>query len=252
MRRDGGKGRTSPQALAAAEAAAWAPRLADLERARQACNRVDRIRERILRRFPVLPLLPESAAPEHREAVQRAWDRHDARTQRYARLFWAVEAAGRRVMDQVARRRDEQDASGTLPFGDDACAKLRELRDFLAVATAVPTTPNEYRRLLLEHYVPEYNRISTTDRCCVECGTLFAIGRDGRSRSSKYCTDACAARPRNRDRVRTSKADRVQLQVKHHMANCISCKTGRRPCLHMEALLAGEGHIRSRSRRLKE
>jgi hypothetical protein len=141
----------------------------------------------------------------------------------------------------IEQRRQEEDNSDLLPFGDGALAQLRLLRETQATITQEQGKDSpQYKAFMVGTFVPAYNRMSTTDRLCANCFARFAL-LDPRAR---YCSDTCSAAVRNRGRkhdglsevARSERARRrVSDALDRHAARCQLCQLGE-PCVTRERL----------------
>lgn len=256
--------RTSVEAIAAAKHAVWKPRLDGLQRASWVASAANERRDAIWKRFDQIrgslggpPPVPESAPEEIREAVTQVWNATSPEIQKIARDLHEANEWEYREMRAIENERDEQERSPLLPFGDAALAKLAELKSDLArlFTGGRPPTPDTYKDVFLRLWVPRYNAISTSDRYCVECGTLFAR-RDGHEKLAIFCSDSCSAAARVRAqrarKQRPTKKQKAEAALQQHWAAC-----GQQGCATCDdlfrALVPGSSRtVESRARRLRD
>jgi hypothetical protein len=231
--------RASVEALKAADAQAWRSRIADQKEFSKAskstpCGPPPLTREQQLRAAehqatcqlcgPHAPF-PPRPCPELDELLRS--NEQDA--------LWEQAAA-------IEQRRIEQESNGKLPHDDRALARLRELREGLAVFVLnrpTPPTAEEYADYVRQHFTPGYNAIASHDRMCVECGKLFAV-RDGYDGKAATCDTTCANLARTREwrkqneETHAAQAERLRRAIKE----CQKCdRRHRRLCdVHRERL----------------
>jgi hypothetical protein len=114
---------------------------------------------------------------------------------------------------------------------------------FRAFAATFPT-PADYQDTFLGVFVPFYNATHGDRRRCIECGTVFALRTPAEVETSRYCSEECSARQRNRGRDKKhggrsateAKSTRAGERLIRHMKGCGACQTGR-SCDTRERLL---------------
>jgi hypothetical protein len=227
-----GHDKRSKPARAAAEDRVWLPRLAELERARNAAGSLTETEDKILAAFD--RDLAENP-PSSNEDRRYRYDEMMLSLRRARKPFW-------KTLTEIEAGRNKQDAAEFLPFGDRAVEAIRALREELDAIEGRAGKAGEYRAFLRKRFVPEYNRRSTVDRMCERCFQVFALV-DSRGR---YCSDNCSSAVRNRGRkhdglseaARTERLKRrLSREVEAHVKKgCQLCKSGD-PCRTRERIL---------------
>lgn len=129
-----------------------------------------------------------------------------------------------RLCDHVLEAAVAQAVDNTLGL---AVPELRARASALGWALV---SPAQYADFYREEVLPAWSRQGGKIRLCLECGGPFALG----DKRQRYCSDACAARRRNRGRQKVGKGrsapetdrKRNEERLQRHLRSCKVCNVG--------------------------
>jgi hypothetical protein len=244
----------------------WAPRLADMDTFHVVAGEMQRATDEVDAKFAqpsmeagpcgvaaLRPLSGWTRATFDQLALRIRDLVFPATLERHTRYIKALERARAPYMKrlrQIERRRQEEDASDLLPFGDAAMERLRSYRlEQAELRKRHGASSPEYVAFVRDTFLPWYNVASTDDRMCERCFNVFAL-TDSRLR---FCSNNCGSAKRMQGRsheglsIQDRAAKAALARLDRHMPGCSLCSRGKSDSCGTYARLTGGVDVRTQS-----